>query len=148
LKYRVRKYGNRTLGCEYQILDDSAYVKRLRPKGLTGSLYDIYEPSSAEFVKPVGEFNHSRIVVWGNCIQHWMNGHLIVSAVVGSREWNERMAESKFADIEGFGQNRLGKIMLTDHGSEVWYRNIVLKPLPAPTKRANKCRRGFRWRRR
>ena len=53
-------------------------------------------------------------------------------AYVGSREWNRRISESKFADVEGFGRNRYGKIMLTDHRSEVWYRNIVLTPLPPP----------------
>ena len=132
LKYRVRNYGNRVLGCEYQILDDSAYLDQLRPKGLTGSLYDVYEPSNGQAANPVGEFNHSRVVVHGNYIRHWLNGELIVSAYVGSREWNRRIGESKFADIEGFGENRFGKIMLTDHRSEVWYRNIILKPLPPP----------------
>jgi hypothetical protein len=132
LKYRVRKYGNRVLGCEYQILDDSAYVERLRPKGLTGSLYDVYEPSNMHAAKPVGEFNHSRIIVQGQHIQHWLNGELIVSAFAGSRQWRERIAASKFADVEGFGENHVGKIMLTDHNSEVWYRKMLLKPLPPP----------------
>jgi hypothetical protein len=132
LKYRVRKYGNRVLGCEYQILDDSAYVERLRPKGLTGSLYDVYEPTDMHAANPVGEFNHSRIIVQGPHIQHWLNGKLIVSAFVGSRQWRDRIAASKFADFEGFGENRVGKIMLTDHNSEVWYRKMLLKPLPPP----------------
>ena len=132
LKYRVRKYDKHVLGCEYQILDDSAYLDQLRPKGLTGSLYDVYEPVNTEAANPVGEFNHSRIVVRGSHIQHWLNGELIVSAYVGSREWRRRIGESKFANVEGFAENRYGKIMLTDHSSDVWYRNIILKPLPPP----------------
>ena len=89
-------------------------------------------PTSAGSSGPAGEFNCSRIVVWGNRIEHWLNGYLIVSATVGDAEWVRRIADSKFAKIEGFGRNPLGKIMLTDHGSEVWYRNIVLTPLPSP----------------
>ena len=130
LKYRVRKYGNQYLGCEYQILDDAAY--KLSPRGMTGSLYELYEPSDAKQLRPVGEFNHSRIVVRGNRIEHWLNGARIVSANVGTREWQQRVAESKFHNVEGFGENRSGLIMLTDHGSEVWYRNMMLTPLPPP----------------
>ena len=130
LKYRVRKYGNQYLGCEYQILDDAAY--KLSPRGTTGSLYELYEPSDAKQLKPVGEFNQSRIVVRGNHIEHWLNGARIVSADVGTRQWYQRVAESKFHNVEGFGENRSGLIMLTDHSSEVWYRKIVLTPLPPP----------------
>ena len=99
---------------------------------MTGALYELYEPSGAKQLRPVGEFNQSRIVVRGNHIEHWLNGARIVSADVGSREWYQRVAESKFRDVEGFGENRSGLIMLTAHGSEVWYRNIVLTPLPPP----------------
>jgi hypothetical protein len=134
LKYRVRRYGNQTLGCEYQILDDAAYTQQLTPRGLTGSLYELYEPNAAKTLQPVGQFNHSRIVVRGDQIEHWLNGHRIVSAEAGSADWFARVAESKFKDYEGFGLNRSGKIMLTDHGSEVWYRNIVLTPLPPPAR--------------
>ena len=146
LKYRVRKYGNQFLGIEYQILDDAAHD--LHPRGMTGSLYELYEPSGVKQLKPVGEFNHSRVVVRGNHIAHWLNGQLIAEADVGSREWFQRVAESKFAQVEGFGQNRAGKIMLTAHGSEVWYRNIVLTPLPPPatvyvSARAPRCGHGL-----
>lgn len=130
VKYRVRKYGNSYLGCEYQILDDAAY--QLHPRGMTGSLYELYEPNEAKRLRPVGEFNQSRIVVRGNHIEHWLNGVRIVSADVGTRQWYQRVAESKFRNYEGFGENRSGLIMLTDHSSEVWYRNIVLTPLPPP----------------
>ncbi|MHC4404078.1 MAG: 3-keto-disaccharide hydrolase [Planctomycetota bacterium] len=144
LKYRVRQFGNKTLGCEYQIIDDNRYRVKLRPKGSTGALYDIYEPNDAKVVNPPGQFNNSRIVVRGNRIEHWLNGKRIVVACVGSAEWNRRIAESKFADIPGFGRNRVGKMMLTDHKSEVWYRNIELTPLAAPEKCQLGCTRGGR----
>jgi Domain of Unknown Function (DUF1080) len=98
----------------------------------------------------VGEFNQSCIVVRGSHIEHWLNGARIVSADVGSSEWYQRVAESKFRDVEGFGENRSGLIMLTAHGSEVWYRNIVLTPLPPPkvvyVTSAPACCRILHWR--
>ena len=51
---------------------------------------------------------------------------------MGDRSWRERLGASKFAVRDGFGANRIGKIMLTDHQTDVWYRNLFIRPLPAP----------------
>ncbi len=126
LKYRVRDYDGGTYGIEYQICDDVSYPKQLTPRTSTGALYDLYEPNQEKHLMPVGQFNKSRIVVEDKRIQHWLNGRLIVQATVGSSEWNNRLSCSKFADVKEFGQNPKGRIMLTDHGSEVWYRNFKL----------------------
>jgi hypothetical protein len=127
LKYRVRKYGNQTLGLEYQICDEPEG----RPLGRksAGALYDLYEPSADRAVKPAGEWNQARLVVQGQKIEHWLNGVRIVSATVGDEAWQQRMAESKFAEHADFGQNARGRIMLTDHGSDVAYRNFDFRPL-------------------
>ncbi len=137
VKYRVRKYDGRMLGCEYQIIDDEDYGSG--SKQSTGSLYAVYEPDSAKYLNPPGEYNRSRIVVMGNHIEHWLNGRQVLSAEAGSPEWFARIADSKFADVEGFGLNRLGRIMLTDHGSEVWYRHLVLKELTAASETIVYC---------
>jgi hypothetical protein len=142
IKYRVQKFDNRFLGIEYQILDDVAWGDRLKPKGQTGSLYDIYPPNDAKTLNPIDQYNTARIVVWGDYIEHWLNGKRIATAHVGSYEWNRRIGESKFADVGGFGRNRYGKIMLTDHGSDVWYRNLVIRELPPPAPMAVAARSG------
>ena len=129
LKYRVRDYDGNTRGFEYQICDDLNYPKHLTPRTSTGAIYDLYEPNQHKYLRPLGEFNKSRIVVQGNQIQHWLNGRLIVTALVGSQEWKDRVAQSKFADLHDFGRNPRGQIMLTDHSSEVWYRNLKLVEL-------------------
>ena len=146
IKYRVRKYGKSALGCEYQIIDDDKASDGKKPKSSTGSLYDIYPPGSNKYLKPVGEFNTSRVVISGNRVQHWLNGQLILSVCIGSCDWFQKKAQSKFNNICGFSENRYGKIMLTDHGSEVWYRNIELQELPEPEYRARLVGRlpGFR----
>lgn len=130
LKYRVRDYSGKWRGCEYQILDDAGYERPFTPRKSVGALYDLYEPGEKKRLRPAGEFNSSKIVVSDNRIMHWLNGELILSAQVGDQQWNDRVAKSKFFDLEGFGENEVGRIMLTDHGSETWYRHFDFEPLP------------------
>lgn len=137
IKYRVRYYdvgvrGNPGwLGCEYQIYDDA---RNPGPLYSTGALYDLYPPNDKKKVNPPGEYNRSRIVVAGTRIEHWLNGERIVEADTASDEWQERVAKSKFAPAKDFAQNRRGHIQVQDHGGQVWFRSITLRPLePAPS---------------
>lgn len=127
LKYRVRKYGGRSLGCEYQLLGETG---RSLSKGSCGSLYVLYEPNEKKKINPVGEWNTAKIVAHGPKIEHWMNGEKIVEADLASEEWRKRLSQSKFAPHKDFARNSKGRIMITEHGSKVWYRNLVLTPLP------------------
>jgi Domain of Unknown Function (DUF1080) len=121
-------YGNPGwLGCEYQIYDDAG--RKPRPVSSTGAVYGLYAPSATKQLRPVGEYNESRIVVHGSKIEHWLNGEKILEADTMSEDWKKRVAASKFGDVEGFFQNRKGRIELQDHGSKVWFRNIVLRRL-------------------
>ncbi len=130
IKYRVRDFNGNMLGCEYQVYDDDHPTKPVEPKNSTGSLYDVYEPIANKPLNPAGEWNSGKIVVNGDRIEHWLNNELILSVLVGSLEWYQRIADSKFHDDPGFGQNRFGRLMLTDHGSELWYRNFEVEELP------------------
>ena len=129
IKYRVKSFDGKMLGCEYQLIDDTGYRNKLLPKHTTGSLYDVYEPTGDKFLHTGEQFNHGRIVVRNDHVQHWLNGQLVMSANVGSAEWMRRIAESKFADVNGFGRSQTGQIMLTDHNDEVWFRYVVLREL-------------------
>jgi hypothetical protein len=129
LKYRVRNYSGRWLGCEYQILDDNVHSQGASPQHSTGALYDLFPASRQKRILPAGKFNTSEVVVDGNQIEHWLNGKLVLSVKVGSDDWRKRVSRSKFSDLHGFGEAGRGHIMLTDHGSEIWYRNLKLEPL-------------------
>jgi len=67
--------------------------------------------------------------VQNNRIRHWMNGQLIIDELDCSPRFAEGIANSKFRDKEGFGRNASGRLMLTDHGSEVWFRNLYVRRL-------------------
>lgn len=124
-----RKYG---VGLEYQILDDEnfSWMKdgRMKPGDYRtlGALYEIY-PAKNTSPKPLGEWNRSRIVSQGKHVEHWLNGVLILEFERGSDDFKKRVAESKFASFENFGEADEGHILIQDHGSEMAFRNIKIK---------------------
>ena len=126
IKYRVRTYGDRTLGCEYQIYDPSGDPNggAVERKNSTASIYDLYEPNDQVHVRAIGEWNTAKIVVRDGRIEHWLNESKVVEATIGDQEWERRVAGSKFNDVKDFSKNPCGRIMLTDHGSDVAYRNF------------------------
>jgi hypothetical protein len=115
-------------GPEYQILDNEKHRDGKSPLTSSGSLYALYAPSK-DVAKPAGEWNKGRIVVKDNRIRHFLNGEKVVDAQLGSDEWNELVAKSKFAAWLKFGKNPKGFIVLQDHGDEVWFRNMRIKRL-------------------
>ena len=139
IKYRVRRYQGQMLGCEYQMLGETTPGFS---KGSTGALYALFEPSQDKKIHPPEEWNEARIVAHGPRLQHFMNGVKIVDVEVGSEAWQQRLSQSKFAPHHSFARNNQGRIMITDHGAKVWYRNMVLTPLeprdipPAPAPNA------------
>jgi hypothetical protein len=115
-------------GIEMQILDDETHADGARRETSAGACYAMYPPV-ADVVRPVGEYNAVRIVVRNAVVEHWLNGVKIVDYTIGSPDWDERLAASKFADWPHFARYRKGHIALQDHTDPVWFRNIRLRPL-------------------
>lgn len=143
LEYKISKGGNSGImfhvaetagtpwqtGPEIQIQDN---VDGHDPQK-AGWLYQLYK-AEVDATKPAGEWNHLRILMSPEKSAHWMNGEKYVEYVVGSDDWKERVAKSKFARYEGFGNQGEGYISLQDHGNPVCYRNIKIRPIePAAT---------------
>ncbi|MEX0324231.1 MAG: DUF1080 domain-containing protein [Puniceicoccaceae bacterium] len=118
---------------EYQLLDDYNHVRGQWAISRAGALYDLVGPPESVRSKPHGEWNTSRIKARGKRLQHWLNGVKVVDIVVGSDDWNTRYAKSKFAKepekaSPQYGLD-VGRIMLQDHGGEVWFRNMKIREL-------------------
>jgi hypothetical protein len=133
VKYRTTRVAKKGLyGCEYQLLDDDNHRNGMKPTTRCGALYDLYAPDeAAKVVKPVGEYNTARVVAQGTRIEHWLNGAKVLEIDTASDDWKERIARSKFRSIPDFAAEKPGPIMLQDHNNEVWFRNIVIRPLPS-----------------
>lgn len=118
------------LGFEYQLLDDpsSAYNGKLKASQFSGSLYDLLAPKNT-VLKPIGEFNVSKILVNGKHVEHWLNGIKVLEYEFGSKELDEAYKISKFSKIPGFVDKRKAHIVLQNHNDESWFRNIKIREI-------------------
>ena len=119
----------RATGPEYQLLDDAELSGNPGSEyGGTGALYLLAAPTN-KTLNPPGEWNSSRIVVRGVFGEHWLNGNRIATFEFNSKEMLDRVDQTKFKRIPGFGIKGPGYIALTHHNSPVWFRNIKLLDL-------------------
>lgn len=113
-------------GPEYQILDNSGHADGARKETSTASNYALHPPAK-DLTNPAGSWNHSRLVVNGKQVEHWLNGEKVVSYELESPEWAELVKKSKFARYPKFGRAPRGHLVLQDHGDTVAYRNIKIR---------------------
>jgi Domain of Unknown Function (DUF1080) len=117
-------------GPEYQLLDDKGHVDGKYRLTAAGSDYAVY-PSPKGYLHPAGHWNHTRILVDGNHVEHWLNGHKMVSYDLGSPDWQSRVKKSKFAMFPNYGKATTGYIGIQgDHDGALALRNIKIKVLP------------------
>ena len=121
-------------GPEFQLEDNVKAADPIR----CGWLYALYQPpvdektgKALDATKPVGEWNHVRLVISPEKCVHEINGVKYFEYVLGSEDFKERVAKSKFSTMPLFAKADAGYLALQgDHGS-VSFRNIKIRTLPA-----------------
>ena len=121
-------------GPEFQLEDN---VEAKDPQRC-GWLYALYQPKDdpktgkpLDATKPVGEWNHVRLVISPEKCEHIINGVKYFEYVLGSEDFNARVAKSKFGKMAHFAKYNRGSIALQgDHG-QVSFRNIKIRPITA-----------------
>src|SRR5207302_7387734 len=126
VKYFISEERAQAVGHEYQMIDDAS-VKN--PKYSTASFYDVLPPKADKPLKPPGEINHSRVIVQGNHVEHWLNGAKVLEYELGSEQVKAGVAKSKFKDVPGFGTKMKGHILLTEHHDEACFRNVKIREI-------------------
>jgi hypothetical protein len=130
VKYLINE-ANGPVGPEYQMLDDATHPEAKHgPKRTTGGVFDVLGATGVA-LKPAGEWNQSRIVVQGHRVEHWLNGAKVLAYELGSDAFKAAVAESKFKKTSFYGVKVKGHLLLQDHGTEVWFRHLKLRELPA-----------------
>lgn len=113
---------------EIQILDNERHSDNQLATHRSGSLYDmIASPASSH--KKAGQWNTVKIRLDKSTITIWQNGVQTAEVTIDSPQWQQLLANSKFATWDGFAKAKTGHIGLQDHGDQVWFKNIKIKEL-------------------
>jgi hypothetical protein len=119
----------RARGLEYQLAGEHEPDAASDPTRFAASLYSIIAPSP-RIVPLIGKFNHSRLLVKGDHVEHWLNGTRVVQFDLAAPE-----VQSQIRKMIPKGQSadapiaRDSPISLQNHSSEVWIRNIKIRRL-------------------
>jgi hypothetical protein len=119
-------------GPEFQLEDNAKAADPQR----CGWLYALYQPADdpktgkpLDATKPAGEWNHVRLVISPEKCEHFINGVKYFEYVIGSEDFNARVAKSKFGKMPLFAKSNSGYLALQgDHG-QVSFRNIKVRSL-------------------
>lgn len=114
---------------EYQLIDDLGFPEKIEDWQKTAACYGMYVADSTKTLKPIGEFNNSKIVVKNGHVEHWLNGKKVVEYQMWSDDWNKRLKDAKWKDFPDFGTAKKGKIGIQDHGQSNSFKNIKIKVL-------------------
>jgi hypothetical protein len=134
--YHVTEEGGATwaTGPEFQLEDNKEASDPVR----CGWLYALYQPPNdpttgrpLDATKPVGEWNHVRLLISQDKCEHEINGVKYFEYVLGSDDFKARVAKSKFGKMPLFAKSDKGSVALQgDHG-QVSFRNIKIRPITA-----------------
>ena len=130
--YRTDKNNPVQGGFEIQLMDNEGFQKKankvLPARKLNASFYDGVAPTG-DYSKPVGQWNHSRLVCKGPEVSFHLNGKLAFK--INLDDWKEAGknpdgSANKFKvalkDLPG-----KGRIGFQNHGQVVWFRKISIK---------------------
>ncbi len=116
-------------GPEYQVIDQLGFADPLEDWQSLEADYGMYPPDYEGVVKNAGEWNVSKIVFTSDEVSYWLNGKQTVSFVPYTEDWTTRRNSGKWDAFPDYAKAKSGLISLQDHGSEVWFKNIKIRPL-------------------
>jgi hypothetical protein len=116
-------------GPEYQLVDDVGFPEPLEEWQKTAANYAMHSAAADKPLNPVGEWNASRIVVHGDHVEHWLNGVQVLEFRRWTAEWDSLKNAGKWLDAPDYGSAMTGHIVIQDHGSVFWFRNVRIREI-------------------
>ncbi|MBS1596659.1 MAG: DUF1080 domain-containing protein [Bacteroidetes bacterium] len=115
-------------GPEYQLIDDLGMTDKLENWQKSGADYAMHPPSKIA-AKPAGQYNHTRILVNGAHVEHWLNGVKVADFTAWTPEWEKLKAEGKWKDYPDYGKAKSGLIAIQDHGGGIRFKNMKIRKI-------------------
>jgi hypothetical protein len=114
---------------EYQLEDNIGASDNKSADRWTGANYGLYAVSGGQ-VPTADKWNHTRLVVNGAHVEHWLNGQKVVEYELWSPEWKAIVAKSKFAKYPNYAMAKTGYIGIQgDHPGALTLANIRIREL-------------------
>ncbi|MGV3531598.1 MAG: 3-keto-disaccharide hydrolase [Chthoniobacteraceae bacterium] len=125
--------GQKPTGMEFQLVDDVRNPESLKggPIRRTGALDGILPPSSDKQIND-NAWNHGKIVIQRNHVEHWINGSQVLAYDLGSRELMDAIKASGQKQMPGFGFKVKSPLVILDQGEEIALRNLKIRPIAPP----------------
>jgi len=123
-----------TVSFEYQLVDNAGPDPSTNgARHAAGALYDILAPVK-DATRPVGEFNHSRLVLRGKHVEHWLNGEKVVDGELDGPEALEHLGRrwgtgSPVYELLIKEPRTQCPIAIQNHNDEAWFKNIKIREL-------------------
>ena len=117
----------RARGLEYQLADNHNADAASDPRKVAGALYSLIAPLPAASPR-IAEFNHSRLLVDGGHVEHWMNGVKVVEFETSSPEVQKLLrANLSKGSTAATPLVEASPFSLQNHSSETWFRNLKIR---------------------
>ena len=116
-------------GPEYQLLESTHpdYVKG--SSKMPGCIFGFTRQENPAELKPLGEWNESRITQQNGKIEFFLNGVLTTQQDFTSQSWQDSVSKTWFKEWPEFGKHTQGHIALQDWAKGISFRNIRIKVL-------------------
>ena len=115
-------------GPEYQLLGNANPDYPVANER-SGCLFGLSVQKTPVAIKPVGEWNQSRIKQVNGKVEFYLNGVLTTEEDFKSPSWFDKIKQSGFKDHPEFGKSTKGHIALQDWAKGISFRNIKIKKL-------------------
>jgi len=106
---------------------DAGPIMQLAGEGITMAGNGGFNEPWRQITLQPNVWYRAKLVVYGNQVEHWINGDRLLSYLIDSADWRTAVANSHYKTLRDYGLLREGRIILTGRG--VTFHSIRIREL-------------------